>query len=99
MHRVDVGVLEKLTIIRIARLDTEAVANLGQLGLVSAADGVHLRAGMVLINRNELGAETEADDGHADFLGSCHGKSPYEQLIKNMSQRRLGLSGGRQPPE
>jgi len=38
---------------------------------VPAADGVHLGVGVVLVDRDELRAETEADDRHTDLVRHC----------------------------
>ena len=52
--------------------NAEVIADLLQLALGALADGVHLGVGMVLVDRDELGPETETDDRHADFFRVCH---------------------------
>ena len=59
-------------IVGVARLDAEAVAALVELFLVASADGVHLGIRVALIDRDELGAEAEADDGDTDLLVAAH---------------------------
>ena len=47
----------------------EVVADLVQLLLVAPADGVDVAERVLLIDRNELGAEAEADHGDVELLG------------------------------
>ena len=43
-----------------------------QLALACQADGIHIGAGVELINRNEFRPETEADDRYVDFSFCAH---------------------------
>ena len=68
VHRIDVGVREQLLEARIPRLDAELVAAGVELLPIAPADPVHLRVRVLLIDGDELGAETETDDGYSDLV-------------------------------
>ncbi len=69
---VDVRVAQQILVARVARRDAEPVAARVELGLVAAADGVHLGVRVPLVDRNELGAEPEPDDGNTNSLVCGH---------------------------
>ena len=75
VNGVDVGVGEELVVVGVADFDAETVAALLQPLFGAATDGGHLRVGVVLVDRDELGAEAEADDGDADLLVGGHATS------------------------
>ena len=51
-------------------LDTILIGNLVQVLLVALADCYDLGVGMALVNRNELGSETESDDRYFWFFNA-----------------------------
>ena len=65
VHGVDVGVVQDLLIVCISNSNVVFVASLVQALGVAPANGIHFRAGIVLINRDELGAETKANNGYS----------------------------------
>src|SRR6185437_11197035 len=66
---------------RVSFPDPPTVAALVQLRDRPAADGVHFRMRMILVDRDELGAEPQADDGHADLAFVRHvGRPPAKAL-------------------
>jgi hypothetical protein len=69
---VDGGVLEQVTIVGVSSLDAVAIAALVQPLAVAAADRADFGAGVVLIDRDELGSEAQPDDGHTDRLFARH---------------------------
>ena len=75
---VDLGVLEHLLVVGVTGGDLVAIAAFIQALLVAAADAVHLRAGIVLIDGDELGAEAQSDDCHTDRFVVCHRRIPQE---------------------
>ena len=74
MNRIDLRVLEQLSVIFVPLRDTEGLADGVELLPGALADCVHLRVGMALIDGNELGAEAEADNGNFYLLLIGHGK-------------------------
>ena len=67
VNGMDVRIREQVLVGSVAFRDAELVADFIQLGLGPLADGIHVRIRMTLIDRDELGAETEADDGDVDL--------------------------------
>src|SRR5262249_52363864 len=84
MDRIDVGVLKQFVEVGVALLDSPAISALVEVLLRPPADGVHLRVGMLLINGNELGAKTQADDGNADLLVTGHEMVPLEVTVTTL---------------
>ena len=68
VHRVDVRIAQHFLVARVARGDAEAIAAGVELPAMAAADRVHLRVRVALVDRNELGPEPEPDDADANLL-------------------------------
>src|SRR5690606_12699925 len=62
VHRIDVRVGQQLLVAGVPRGDAETITTGIELGLVAAANRLHLGVRVPLVDRNELRAETEADD-------------------------------------
>ena len=63
MDEVDVGIFQQLGVVGVAAADPECVADPVEAAAVALADREHVGVRVPLINRDELGAEPEADDG------------------------------------
>src|SRR5690606_13035259 len=68
MHRVHVRIFEQRIEIRVTRFHAEIVADRIKLLLIALTNGVTIRVGMFLPERNELRTKTEADNGDVEFL-------------------------------
>ena len=78
MHEVDVGVGQDLLKVGVAGFHAEGVANVIELLARALADGVHVGVGVLLVDGDELGSKTKADDGDVDLaVGVWHGKAPW----------------------
>ena len=67
VHRVDVRVAQEILEALVALLHAESLAHRIQLVLRALANGVHVRLGVALVNGDELGSESETDDGDVEF--------------------------------
>ena len=67
MDRIHLRIAKQSLEIGIALLHAKLVADFVKPRLRALADGVHVGKGMVLIDRNELFAESESHDSHIDF--------------------------------
>jgi len=67
MDRIHFRIAKEGFEIRIALLYSELVADFVQPRLGALADRIHVRLGMVLINRNKFLAEPQTDNSHIDF--------------------------------
>ena len=77
VNGVDVGIVQNLLVFCVSNRNIVLVASLVQSLGIAPADGVHLSAGIILINRNELCAEAKANNGHSErFLCGHTRKSP-----------------------
>jgi hypothetical protein len=72
MDGVDVRVIEELTIVGKAGLDAITIAALVEFFAVAPADRIDDGTRVLLIDRDKLGTETQADDCHADRLFARH---------------------------
>src|SRR6516165_2777037 len=68
VDEIDLRVGEHVFVFRVALVDLEEIADLLELGGRALADGVYVGIRVALVNRDELGAEAEADDGDIDLL-------------------------------
>ena len=68
MHEVDTAIGQHVFVLAVAFLDAGRVADFVQLGLVASTDGVHIGFGMLLIDRDELRPESQADDRNVESL-------------------------------
>ena len=68
MDRVDLGIPEEFVVIGVALRNAEGVLDGLEFLRVALADREEIGVGVSLIDRNELGAEAESDDGEVDFL-------------------------------
>ena len=71
VHRIHRRIADEVLEGGVALLHPEGIAYRIQLVLGTLANGIHLRMGMALIDGNELGTESESDDGDVEF--SAHG--------------------------
>ena len=67
-HEVDALVGEYVLVARVALVDSERVADMAQLLLMTPADRVHIRIGVTLVDRNELRTEAQAYDRDVHLL-------------------------------
>ena len=72
---------QHVRIARVTLLHAERVADFVQAFGVALADGVHVRARMPLIDRNELGAEAQANNGHIEFLVVHHWSIRFKTIV------------------
>ena len=80
VHRIDVLVGEHVLVAGVAPADREGIPDLLELGWITLAERGDLGIGVALVDRDEFGAEAEADDGDAGF-GSGHG-SPCREVVR-----------------
>src|SRR5262249_2969897 len=97
---IDGRVLQQLVVVGVAGLDAELVPDLVEALLVATADGGHLGVGVGLVDGNELGAETKADDGDANLPVGRHVVVPFVVRpgvvsLKNMPGRGAWQEGRR----
>jgi len=71
VHRIHRRIADQVFKRGVALLHSEGVAHGIQLVLGTLADGVHLGLRMALVDGDELGTESESDDGDVEF--SAHG--------------------------
>src|SRR3954447_16184105 len=81
MHEIDVWVSQHILISGVALGDTELVADLVELLLGALADRVHVRLGMLLVDRNKLRSKTQPDDGDVHFVFGHDDVSPRTVLM------------------
>jgi hypothetical protein len=81
VNGVDVGILKQLGEVGVAGFHAEPIPDLVEPLAVPAADGIHLRARVILINWNEFGPEAETDNRHADRLIARHDRESLIELI------------------
>jgi hypothetical protein len=74
MHGIDLRILEEVCVALVPGADAGGVADLVELLSRPLANRVHVRERVLLINRNEFGAESEADDGDIGLF--AHEKTP-----------------------
>src|ERR1700727_927534 len=107
MDKVDRGIGENVLKALVARLDPKGVANRVERGARSAANGVHVRRRMPLVDRYELYTEAKPDngDGRAVNLASSRreasalaGRPAYQTFARVALFAHVGchsLSGSR----
>jgi len=81
MHEVHIRILQHVIEVCIAFFHTEGVRNFLHLRFIALAHGVHVGKGMTLVNRNELGTETESYDGDVVFLLLGHKGVPSDLVV------------------
>ena len=88
VHGIHIGILDQLLEILIPLAYFILAAYLIQLLFRTLADGVHIRIGMMLINRNEFLAESESYDGDIDLV-LAHG-----HILKLFGEREVRFAAG-----
>src|SRR5437870_2170622 len=78
VDRIDVRVFQQLTVVGVTGPDPVALTAFIKPLVVAAANRGDLRAGIVLVDRDELGPETQADDRHTDWLVAGHAGISFE---------------------
>ena len=68
VHGVDLVVLEQLLEMAVADLDAEGVPDRVELAPGPLADRIHVGMRVPLVDGDELGAESQAHDGHVDLV-------------------------------
>ena len=62
MDGIDLGIGEKIGVVRVALFNAVFVADLVELGFGALADGCHFSVRVALVDGDEFGAEAETDD-------------------------------------
>src|SRR5258708_39921330 len=76
MDRIDRRVLQQRAVVGVTRLDLVTLTAFIKPLAVAAANRGDFRSGIVLVDRDELGPEPQADDRHADWLVAGHARNP-----------------------
>ncbi len=79
VYEVNVRIGQYLIELRVAAVDGELIADAIHLRFIAAADRQHVRIGMRVVDRNELG--TKAKSHHCHIDGLCHRDVPGDEAF------------------